>query len=120
MWIMDTGGKYDLSFLNKISNGDQDFILDMIRTFKSTAPVSVQKMKSLLKEKKYESISREAHRVIPGISFLGVKYIEENLMKIEDYSKKKENLEQLMTLILLVEDNINQLILQFNKDFNLT
>lgn len=117
---MNTGGQYDLSFLNKISDGDQVFILDMIRTFKNTAPLSVRKMKNLLKEKKYESLSREAHRIIPGISFLGVKYIEEDLMKIEDYSKKKENLDQLLSLISIVEDNINQLILQFNKDFNLT
>ena len=117
---MDNGGKYDLSFLNKISNGDQDFILDMIRTFKKTAPVSIQKMKTFLKEKKYEPLSREAHRLIPGISFLGVKYIEENLMKIEDYSKKVENTDQLQPLLLLVDEDINQLILQFNKDFNLT
>jgi len=117
---MDNAGKYDLSFLNKISNGDQDFILDMIQTFKKTAPVSLHKMKIFLEEKKYESLSREAHRLIPGISFLGVKYIEENLMKIEDYSKRMENIEQLQSLLVLIDEDINKLILQFNNDFNLT
>jgi len=117
---MDNAGKYDLSFLNKISNGDQDFILDMIQTFKKIAPVSIRKMKAFLEEKKYDSLSREAHRLIPGISFLGVKWIEDNLMKIEDYSKRMENITQLQSLLLLAEEDINQLIFQFNKDFNLT
>ncbi|MBN2347487.1 MAG: Hpt domain-containing protein [Bacteroidales bacterium] len=116
---MDNTSKYDLSFLNKISNGDKEFILEMVTAFQEAAPVTIEKLENSLKNKNYVSIAREAHRFIPGISFLGVKHIENDLLKIEDYSKKMENLDQLPELINNVKKNIFELTEQFKTDFNL-
>lgn len=114
-----TDKKYDLSFLKRISDEDQSFIIDMLETFRSTAPVIINKMVMYLEQKRYEALSREAHRFIPGVSFLGVKDLEKDLIEIEGFSKNLENLDSLPLLMDRVKDNVSQLIQCFIEDFNL-
>jgi len=108
---------YDLSILNKISGGDESFILEMINTFKETAPEYLDKAGSLLEKQSIDSLSKETHRFIPGVSFLGAKDLEYDLMKIEEFTKKHNNLNELPQLLESVEQKINKLIASFNRDF---
>ncbi len=108
---------YDLSILNKISGGDESFILEMINTFKETAPEYLEKARSLLEKQSIDSLSKETHRFIPGVSFLGAKDLEYELMKIEDFTKKHENLDELPELLETVGQKIDKLIASFIRDF---
>ncbi len=111
--------KYDLSFLKRISSEDQAFIIDMLETFRNTAPGIVEKMELYASQKKYEALSREAHRFIPGVTFLGVKDLEKDLIDIEENAKNLENLENLPELLISVRKNVEELIQCFIDDFNL-
>jgi HPt (histidine-containing phosphotransfer) domain-containing protein len=114
-----SGSKYDLSFLKRISNEDQAFIIDMLETFRDTAPGIVDKMEMYLRQKKYEALGREAHRFIPGVTFLGVKDLEKELTEIEERTKSLENLESLPEILSSVRKNVESLIQCFIDDFNL-
>ena len=109
---------YDLSFLNKISGGDQNFIREMIETFREVAPAYLKKARSNLKSDNIDALSKETHRFIPGVSFLGAKKLEEDLMKIEEYTKKNKHLELVPELIENVDSKIKCLLEDFDKDFN--
>ncbi|MBN2522575.1 MAG: Hpt domain-containing protein [Bacteroidales bacterium] len=108
---------YDLSFLNKISGGDKNFIHEMITTFKEVAPVYLEKARSNLESEAIDALSKETHRFIPGVSFLGAKKLEEDLMKIEEFTKKNENLNLVPALIDDVDIKIKKLIEDFDRDF---
>lgn len=108
---------YDLTFLNKISGGDQSFIREMISTFKEIAPEYLMKARQLLDENSIDALSKETHKIIPGISFLGAKELEADLMQIEEYTKKNENLTAVPGLLESVNDKINRLIKTFDVDF---
>jgi HPt (histidine-containing phosphotransfer) domain-containing protein len=110
---------YDLSFLNKISGGDESFILEMVTTFSEVAPDYLAKAKKYLEEKKYLPLSKETHRFIPGVSFLGIKNLEEELLKIEDYSKRNVQLDDIPQLLSKVEEIVLTLLSEFNTDFKL-
>ena len=109
---------YDLAFLNKISGGDPEFIHEMISTFKEIAPDYLLKAKKLLNDQEIDALSKETHRIIPGVSFLGARQLEADLMLIEEYTKKNENLDLVHVLIDSVDDKINRLIQIFDRDFN--
>jgi len=111
--------KYDLSFLRRVSNEDQAFIIDMLETFRKTAPEIVDKMDVYMKQKKYEALGREAHRFIPGVTFLGVKDLEKDLIDMEEKAKNLENLESLPELLIRIRKNVESLIQSFIDDFNL-
>ncbi len=116
---MENKPKFDLGFLNKISGGDKNFILEMITTFKKMTPDFIQNSKRYLEETDYIGLSREAHRFLPGVSFLGIAYIEKDLALIEEYAKKNINLDQLPGLVNATITRVEEIIAIFNKEFDL-
>jgi hypothetical protein len=108
---------YDLSFLNKISGGDVSFIKEMISTFRQVAPEYVKKANEYYSAGNIESLSRETHRFIPGVSFLGAKLLEEDLLKLEEYTKKIINMDQVPLLLDSVYMKIENLLNEFDVDF---
>ncbi|MBN1952294.1 MAG: Hpt domain-containing protein [Bacteroidales bacterium] len=115
---MDNGNLYDMAFLNRVSGGDTAFIREMINTFMEVAPVYVQKARTFLQEENIDALARETHRIIPGVTFVGAKSLEAELMLIEEYAKKKSHLEQLPALIDTCDDLITRLIEAFTHDFS--
>lgn len=111
--------KFDLGFLNKISGGDKNFIIEMINTFKELAPEYIDNSRMYLAEKNYEALSRVAHKFLPGVSFLGIKYLEEDVALIEDYSKNEVNLDMIGDLLESSIQKVNEIIESFNKEFDL-
>ena len=110
---------YDLSLLKKLSNNDEVFIMDMINTFRRTAGPIVERMEKLVADRRYEAIGREAHKFIPGVSFLGIKHLEADLVKIEENSKTGSDPDQMRNLVLQVKTKVAELIQAFERDFNL-
>jgi hypothetical protein len=108
---------YDLSFLNRISGSDESFIREMINTFKQVAPEYIDKARHYQISGEIEALSKETHRFIPGVSFLGAKFLEEDLLKIEEFTKKRENLELVPDLLESVHSKISKLLEEFNRDY---
>jgi HPt (histidine-containing phosphotransfer) domain-containing protein len=111
--------KFDLGFLNKISGGDSAFIKEMINTFKEMVPEFIENSNKFLNEKNYEALSREAHKFIPGVSFLGIKYIEQDLILLEEYAKKQENIQEIPKLLTAACEKISEIVDTFNTEFDL-
>lgn len=110
---------FDLTFLNKISGGDKEFVVEMINTFKEIVPEFVNNSKHYLEEKDYESLSREAHKFLPGVSFLGIKHLEGDIELIEDYAKHEKNIDKLDGLLSSAIQKVSEIIDSFDKEFNL-
>ena len=110
---------YDLTQLEKIAQNNQEFINEMLKTFCNDAPGIVDKMINYVNKKQYESLHRESHKFIPGVSFLGVATIKANLETIEEYAKSNNKLEELPKLVMKIKSDIDELIDCFKKDFNL-
>jgi hypothetical protein len=101
--------KYDLTMLRKLSDNDENFILDMLQTFKKTAPPVVARMEEYMTQ----------YKMIPGVSFLGAKELEDILKIIEESCKAGEKKEQMPALILQVKTIVNELIYEFETDFHI-
>jgi HPt (histidine-containing phosphotransfer) domain-containing protein len=108
---------YDLGTLRTLSNNDETFILDMLQTFKRTSPPILQRMEEFVQSNKFEAVGREAHKMIPGVSFLGAKQLQEVLVKIEESAKSGEGLEFMPDMVADVVSKTNELIRCFENDF---
>jgi HPt (histidine-containing phosphotransfer) domain-containing protein len=111
--------KYDLSMLRKLSDNDEAFILDMLQTFKRTAPPVIARMEEYATQQKMEAASREAHKLIPGVSFLGARDLEQVLKGIEEKGKTGENPEMMDSLIQEAKTIVDELISAFENDFKM-
>jgi HPt (histidine-containing phosphotransfer) domain-containing protein len=108
---------YDLGTLRKLSDNDETFIIDMLQTFKNTAPPILQRMEGYMSEQKYEAVGREAHKMIPGVSFLGAKHLHKVLVTIEENAKRGQDLEKMSSLVAEAVTKSNELIRCFESDF---
>ncbi len=108
---------YDLSNLRKLSDNDETFIIEMLETYMRTAPPILQRMEEYGRQQKYEAAGREAHKLIPGISFLGAKSLQSVLVSIEEKAKNGQALEEMPALIANALTLSSELISCFRKDF---
>jgi HPt (histidine-containing phosphotransfer) domain-containing protein len=108
---------YDLSTLKKLSDNDESFIIDMLQTFKKTTPPILLRMDEYISQQKYEAVGREAHKMIPGVSFLGAKELQEVLVNIEETAKSGIGLDKMSALVSMVIIKSNELIACFEIDF---
>ncbi|MCG8697250.1 MAG: hypothetical protein MI922_04295 [Bacteroidales bacterium] len=110
---------YDLAFLNKISDGDSAFIMEMVTSFIESAEEYMQKADNQLSNNNYDAFGKATHKFIPGVSFLGIKSIEHDLMVLEDNCKKGVNLEGIASDYEKLKNKIVELMTVFKADFNL-
>jgi HPt (histidine-containing phosphotransfer) domain-containing protein len=111
--------RYDLTMLRKLSDNDEHFIVDMLQTFKKTAPPVISRMEEYVTQQKSEAIGREAHKLIPGVSFLGAKELESILKTIEENGKTGENAASMPGLIQDAKTIVYSLIADFETDFHI-
>ena len=74
-------------------------------------------MEEYLSQQKYEAVGREAHKMIPGVSFLGAKQLQEILVSIEESAKSGRRLEKMPELVAEAVRQSNELIAVFENDF---
>jgi HPt (histidine-containing phosphotransfer) domain-containing protein len=108
---------YDLATLKNMSNNDEAFILDMLQTFKRTAPPILERMQQYISQNKYEAVGREAHKMIPGVSFLGAKDLQDILVRIEEMGKAGLESDEFRSSVSKAVDMTNELIHCFEMDF---
>jgi len=113
----ELGIMYDLATLRNLSNNDEAFIIDMLQTFKRTAPPILERMEQYTAENKFEAAGREAHKMIPGVSFLGAKDLQEVLVQIEEIAKSGNGLEEIQPLVIVAVQKSYELIRCFEHDF---
>ena len=111
--------EYDLSMLKKLAGDDEHFIIEILTTFKRTSPPIMRQMTDFEAQKKYEAVGREAHKLIPGVSFLGAAGLKNVLVNIEEGAKNDMSPDRMHEFVAEAVRMVEELIQVFEKDFNL-
>lgn len=96
---METNTHTNLSYLKELSNGSNEFILQMINLFIASTPPAVADIEKNLKEGDWAKLKFTAHKMKPGILFMGIKELETVIPDIEELAAKATRTEQLSALI---------------------
>ena len=103
----------DLSYLNEISDGDQEFINDVLCTFLEEMPKDMEQMNQALSANDVVSIGKIAHKTKSTLHTLGLFELKELALKIEQSAKVNHQLpdipkwaKEFMDYILQVYPNV--------------
>jgi CheY-like chemotaxis protein len=94
----------DLTYLKKLSKGDNDFVKQMISIFINQTPTAIQKMEADLSNKDWASLRAVAHKMKPSFSFVGVTSLQEKIETIEDNAAQGTNANLIADLIAQVKE----------------
>ncbi len=111
---------YDLSMLEEISQGNNAFILKLVKLFCDQSPKMVEQIKDAYQAKNYASMSSIAHKIKPSIDNLRITSLQQAIRKIEKVGLTEVGHESIDTEINLIEKGIATAIDQMKHHFSLS
>jgi HPt (histidine-containing phosphotransfer) domain-containing protein len=94
--------KINLDYIYTISDGDRDFIREILETFVKITPGSIDAINESLEQKQLKEVARMAHKIKPSILLLGIEELTKLIKEIEHMAKNQEELDQLTIKISLL------------------
>jgi len=90
---------YDLSNLEEMSEGDQEFMVTMISYFVDNTPEVLETLNTSTQNHDWEAVRHIAHKLKPQLNYVGISQIEDDVEQIEQYADKKENLDKIPGIV---------------------
>jgi PAS domain S-box-containing protein len=95
--------KLNLSFLKKIAEGNQAFIIEMIEMFLNKTPEALEQMNDCFQKQNWEELKKIAHRIKPSFAYVGMQDLQSTLATIEKCSDTQEDRKVVSDLLKKVE-----------------
>jgi HPt (histidine-containing phosphotransfer) domain-containing protein len=73
----------DLKYLNEISGGKRDLLLEMIQIFNSEVPGYIKLMNNFYEGRNWEALARLSHKAKASASIMGMKQLSSDLKDLE-------------------------------------
>jgi HPt (histidine-containing phosphotransfer) domain-containing protein len=81
----------DLSYLKEVSDGNTEFIIEMIDIFLMQTPSQVVLLSEAINNEDWEKIAAVSHKMKPTFAFVGVESAKDAMAEIELAARKKED-----------------------------
>lgn len=86
---------YDLSKLNELSGGDDDFNASIIEAFLAETPSDQEALRTAVEAGNFDLIYQSAHKIKPNADLLGIDLVRETMLNIEGETKSGRDLEKI-------------------------
>ncbi|MBR9860652.1 Hpt domain-containing protein [bacterium] len=106
---------YDLSQLEAVASGSQEFIDKMVDMFINMSPDLINRIKTGLADQDWEEVRSAAHKMKPSIDMMGISSLTGKIREIEGNAKTQENLEDIPELVNFLETEITQVSIQLKN-----
>lgn len=81
----------NLSYLKKIAEGNESFMIEMIEMFLNKTPSAIEQMTECLQNQNWSELRSIAHRIKPSFGYIGKQNIQSALSKIETCAEESGN-----------------------------
>ena len=110
---------YDLSLIEEMSGGDEDFMKEMAETFVSSVPPVVESMIHFSKSQEWLQMADAAHSLKSNIDTLQIISIKDDIRTIERNGKHLVDLDITPELVLKVSGILNIAMDQIKEQYKL-
>lgn len=104
--------KVDLSYLEDMSGGDTEFMIEVIEMFQDSAPGCIQQVIVDLKNDNFQQLRAAVHKLKPSVQMLGHTELYELAATIE------EQCTQLGDGVVSSDSDLHQNVVKFCKETN--
>lgn len=103
---------YNLTSLNNLSRGNEDFVVKMVAIFIDQTTDVIQKISEAIILDDFMEVSRLIHKIKPSIESLGIKSIVEEIKLLEKIAKKTNDKEQITALFDTIKEVLEKTVVQ--------
>jgi CheY-like chemotaxis protein/HPt (histidine-containing phosphotransfer) domain-containing protein len=109
---------YDLSMIESISGGDQQFIKQMVKLFLDNMPQNIEILKRSVEDEDWEQMWKTAHKMKSTIDSLNIVELKQEIRTIELSGKKLEGFELIPAIVQKVEKVLNDCMEDLQKKYD--
>ena len=81
--------RINLSYLKRIAEGNEAFVIEMIEMFLNKTPLALEQMNDCFQKQNWEELRKIIHRIKPSFAYVGMQDIQNTLGKIESWNDEK-------------------------------
>ncbi len=107
--------KLDLSYLLTTTDGDKDFMNELIDIFISEFPIYLNDFNTALDQKDVDSLGRIAHKVKSSVTVMGLTDLSKQLTRFENETKNGVFQNKYKDYVTFFEDEYNSAIEQLKE-----
>ena len=108
---------YELSRLEAVAEGDQEFIIKVLEVFVIEVTEDVSKMFQSFKYNDFATLSKIAHKIKPNLILLGMQSATDACINIEKNRLNPIPLEQLWAHLDHLDKAVKQVVLELKKNY---
>jgi len=112
------GKLYNLSMIQEIAHGNNDFVKKMMALFIETMPPALNDLKTHLANSNWHELGGVAHKIKPSIDTMGISSLHEDIRLVEKYGKESSNLDEIPELLNKIDAVINKVIDDLRAELN--
>ncbi len=105
----------DLAYLKQVSNGDSNFINEMIDVYLKQTPEAISDLEKHLKNKNWKLLRAVIHKMKPSCPFFGLHDLYKTVTSIEEYAEEGTNLHLLPGMIVKVKATCDKAMVELNQ-----
>lgn len=105
----------DLSYLQSISNNDQDFVAEMVSSFIHDTPKYLNDIKTQFEIKDYQGLYKTIHKFASTLAFVGANQKNEVFDKLEHLAKQEKDDSQIEKYIEEITRYCTNVVEQLRK-----
>ena len=102
----------DLSYLQDVANGSNEFMIEMIQLFLDQTPGYFEQLDQLIKDLNWPLVAEISHKIKPTLTFMGIESARANMAEIEQSARNLENLETIPPAFKLLKEMSVELFLK--------
>lgn len=106
--------EFGLQELERLANGDQVFLKELIQIFIRSTQTGIQNIKNALKEENWEDISEAAHKMAAPCKHIMANDLYRKIKQLERFALEVESLPRVPGLVTSIESKIDKI----NKHFS--
>lgn len=106
----------DLSYLKKVSGGNQEFINEMINTFLDAIPKSLDEIRGNVTSKDWQGLAKAVHKIKPSLTMMGLAKSRDLAATIEESAKEGISIDTLPATTLHFCDQLAFTVAQLKKN----
>lgn len=110
---------YNLSELEKMTEGDTEFLTSLAGIYLATIPVNSEQMVHAAALKDWLTVSKIAHKIKPTIDSMNIISISSDIRALEKDARNKVNTDKLGKIAVKVDTVINIVAQQLRYEYNI-
>ena len=108
----NTDFNLDLSYLQDVANGSNEFMIEMMEMFLKQTPGYFEQLDQLIKDENWPAVADISHKIKPSLTFMGIESARVSLDEIEHNARNLKNLETITPAFKILKEMSVQLFIK--------